>query len=255
LTVSKDPPGDAYRAYPMSAVVVQDTQSLTTTVTVTTLAKAADCRMLIEALDPLNWKEFSDAFREVQYVEEGAQGWEPVATPPAPGDWSAPGENGGRIDRDLLLRELVKVPSGLSPTVVAEFENILRITLHESPEDEPELLPDRNVVAAKLTYSLFRSLNSRYLWDERPGGILLDQGFIKVRPLGKDGQTWRVTIRKVLRFADRTPSSWDDTPLQFGESLNYLTPAALSWWLQSDMYAAARYAQREADNPGEEPSQ
>ena len=87
------------------------------------------------------------------------------------------------------------------------------------------------------------SCESRYLWDARAGGILLDQGFIKARPVGSDGKTWRVTIRKVLRFADRTPSSWGDTPLQFGESLNYLAPAALSWWLQSDLYAAERHAE------------
>jgi hypothetical protein len=221
-------PYKAYRVFPTSAVVVQDSQNLTTTVTVTTLVRAESRDLITKALDPQNWPEFSDAFREVQYVKDAPTRFT-VAASPELGAWHTAGDG-------LLLREVVAIPSGLSPTVVARFENVLNITFRESPDD-------KHAGGATLTYSLYRSVNSRYLWDVRPGGILLDQGYIKVRPLGaSDNKTWRVTIRKVVRFADRTPASWGDTPLQFGQSLNYLAPAALNWWLQSQMYLAAGYA-------------
>jgi hypothetical protein len=222
-------PYKAYRVFPTSAVVVQDSQNLTTTVTVTTLVRAEGREAITKALDPQNWPEFSDAFRKVQYVRDAQTGFT-LTESPRLGAWRT-------TDHRRLLREVVAIPSGLSPTVVARFENILYITFRESPDDD-------HAGGATLTYNLYRSVNSRYLWDERPGGILLDQGYIKVRPLGaSDNKTWRVTIRKVVRFADRTPASWGDTPLQFGQSLNYLAPAALNWWLQSQMYLAAGYAE------------
>jgi hypothetical protein len=229
----KQEPDAKYRVFPTSTVVVQDSQNLTTTVTVTTLVKAADRRVITKALDPQNWQKFSDAFHTVDYVEDAPTGFKKLVQSPEAGEWCKKDKKGELKDNELLLREVVKVPSGLSPTVIARFDNILRIVLHESQSEE-------GGGSAKLTYSLYRCLNSRYLWDERPGGILLDQGYIKVSALG-NGKAWRVSIRKILRFADRTPASWADTPLQFGQSLNYLTPAALSWWLQSDMYNAERY--------------
>jgi hypothetical protein len=232
-----------YRVLPTSLVVVQDSQNFTTTVTVTTLVQAADRGVITKALDPQNWQAFSDAFHEVDYVEDAPRGFKKLTQSPKAGEWCKKPERGRQEDNRLLLREVVEVPSGLNPTVIARFENILRIVLHEGPVDE-------GGGNARLTYSLHRCLNSRYLWDERPGGILLDQGFIKVSPLG-NRKTWRVSIRKILRFADRTPASWADTPLQFGQSLNYLTPAALSWWLQSDMYNAERYV-RDTRDQGEE---
>ena len=50
--------------------------------------------------------------------------------------------------------------------------------------------------------------------------------------------SWRVTSKKSLRFSDRTPYSngpgWSD----FGELLNYLTPAALTWWVETERTAS-----------------
>ena len=234
---------DGYRIYPTSSVVVQDSHNLTTKVTVTTLVRATSAEEIRKTLDPQNWQKFSDAFRVVRYVEDTATGFKEVADNPDTGAWGDVDKKGKPCPREMKLREVVQVPSGLSSTVIAEFENILRITLSQGKLGKDD-------GSADLTYSLYRSCTSRYLWDERPGGILLDQGFIKVRPLGDE--TWRVTVRKILRFADRTPASWADTPLQFGQSLNYLAPAALSWWLQSDMYNAERFTHgdRAADGTG-----
>lgn len=213
----------ALTAYPTAAVVVQDNQTLTTTVTVTTLVNACDLKTVTEALDPLNWKKYSDAFHRVFYVDtDGSRFTEIPAVAREPGIWDKA--------RDVLLEERVRVPSGLNPSVIAEFRNILSLNFDWQPDVEAHR------PCATLTYRLYRSIRSRYLWDARPGGILVDEGYIKIRWIARNA--WRLTVRKVLRFADRTPQSWGDTPLQFGQSLNYLTPAALSWWLQSDMYNA-----------------
>jgi hypothetical protein len=79
-------------------------------------------------------------------------------------------------------------------------------------------------------------MSSVVLWDARPGGILVDQGYIKIRPLSED--RWRVTRRKVLRFSDRTPYD-NATPgwLDVGQTLNYLSPAALCLWMESETYS------------------
>jgi hypothetical protein len=210
-------------AYPTAAVVVQDNQTLTTTVTVTTLVQANDLETITTALDPQSWQDFSDAFHEVYYVGNDSTFEKAATLPRRAGIWDQA--------KHVLLREHVRVPSGLSPTVIAEFDNVLSLDFDW-----------RNDVAdphcgANLKYRLYRSIESRYLWDAQAGGILIDEGYIKVRLIARDA--WRLTVRKILRFADRTPLSWGDTPLQFGQSLNYLAPAALSWWLQSDVYSAA----------------
>jgi hypothetical protein len=56
-----------------------------------------------------------------------------------------------------------------------------------------------------------------------------------VRPLAEN--TWRITSRKVLRFADRTPRVGASGWLDFGQILNYLAPAALTWWVESETYS------------------
>jgi hypothetical protein len=227
---------DKFVAYPTAAVVVQDTRTLTIRVTATSLVRAESLSEITTVLDPRNWWKWSDAFRRVRYVEETGQKLTPARNlPPA-----------GTSTQNAKLFEEVEIMSGLSPTPIANFENVLSVDLDvNKPGTE-----------ADLTFELWRSIRSRYLWDERPGGILLDEGFTRVRPVyptgnaGVDGngKVWRVTARKTLRFADRTPASWGDTPLQFGQSLNYLAPAALAWWLQSDIYNAARYASQERVN-------
>jgi hypothetical protein len=50
----------------------------------------------------------------------------------------------------------------------------------------------------------------------------------------------------VLRFSDRTPNSSAPGWLDFGEMLNYTTPAAVTWWLETDL-CSARCMQAAAD--------
>jgi hypothetical protein len=215
-------PRQTLRAYPAAAVAIQRTQTLTTTVTVTALVRAESLQQLTTVMDPENWDAFSDVFREVTYVRRIDREFTPIRVE-AP--WSSSPATGGG---DYLVEEHVQVPSGLSPSVIAEFVNVLRVTLER----------DDAKSTADLRFSLLRSKSSRYMWDEGPGGILIDEGDVRIRPMATN--VWRVTMRKTLRFADRTPATANDTPMQFGQSLNFLAPAMLIWWVQSDLYNLRR---------------
>ena len=96
-----------------------------------------------------------------------------------------------------------------------------------------------------LGFSLCRSISSDVLWDSRRGGLMLNEGYMRVRPLG--GGRWRITSRKLLRFSDRTPytgaSGWAD----FGEMLNYLAPTALSWWVETETYSLGQRTEHDLD--------
>ena len=59
--------------------------------------------------------------------------------------------------------------------------------------------------------------------------------YLVARPVGRNDR-WRVTTRKVLQFSDRAPYSNPTGGMDFGQLLNYLTPAAVTWWLESDFY-------------------
>lgn len=227
-------PSTGLVVYPTAAVIVQDVPTLRVSVTATTFVHADSLDAIVTVIDPQNWDKWGEAFKRVRYVTETADGdYEDLAKRPEPGR---------PLDESMLLREEVEFRSGQSSTVIAEFDNVLSVLLTRDDDNH----------RADLTFRLWSSISSRYLWDGRPGGILVDEGFTKVRPLlpqterekyadyAPTADVWRVTVNKVLRFADRTPASWDDTPLQFGKSLCYLAPAALTWWLQSDIYNAAR---------------
>jgi len=47
-----------------------------------------------------------------------------------------------------------------------------------------------------------------------------------------------MTVRKVLKFSDRTPYSSAPGWLDFGQMLNYLAPASITWWLETELYSA-----------------
>ena len=63
---------------------------------------------------------------------------------------------------------------------------------------------------------------------------------MRVVPLG--GNRWRITSRKLLRFSDRTPYSGTNGWTDFGQMLNYLAPAALSWWVETETYSLGKRA-------------
>jgi hypothetical protein len=212
-----------------SCIVRQDTNTLTTTATVTTLAQA-NLEQLFELIDPLAWHKNSDVIQETYYV---ADPWDPHTKDPdqSPGPFKRPGR---------LLFENISVGFGFDEDVHSGgFTNVL--TLDKFTKD-----PQTGIT---LPFRLCRSVDSRIFWDARAGGILIDGGFIQARPVlvgsaPDDGEAvpiknrWRVTTRKVLRFSDRTPYASAPGLLDFGQLLNYLVPAAVTLWLETDFYGS-----------------
>jgi len=184
---------------------------------------------LFEVIDPLAWHKNSDVIQDTYYV---ADPWDPQTK--HPDQSSAPFEPPGR-----LLFENVSVGFGFDEDVHSGgFTNVL--ALDKFTKDSTGIM---------LPFRLCRSIDSRIFWDARAGGILIDGGFIQARPVlvgsaAQDDEAvaienrWRVTTRKVLRFSDRTPSSSAPGLLDFGQLLNYLVPAAVTLWLETDFYGS-----------------
>lgn len=204
--------------YPAAAVVRQDSRTLTTTVTVTALVRSK-FETLRRAADPQCWGCSSDVVTGTRYVRDAFDLTPPETATPAGKGWD---------DGPRLLEEDVNVSWGFDANSVGAFHNVLRVSRFAVKEEATTIDVD---------FRLSRSIDSRILWDRRPGGILIDEGFIKVRPIA--GDRWRLTTRKVLKFSDRTPDVHGPGWFDFGEMLNYLAPAALSWWLESELYSAA----------------
>ena len=196
-----------------SCVVRQDTNTLTTTATVTTLASGTSLDELRQLIDPLHWPENSRVIKDTHYVR-------------GPYDLS---ERAYGADERIfsepprLLYEDVRVGWGLDNLQRGGFRNVLTIGSFNA---------DKTGIA--LPFRLCRSIDSRILWDFRPGGILIDGGYLVARPVGIE--RWRVTTCKVLQFSDRAPYSTPTGGMDFGQLLNYLTPAAVTWWLETDFY-------------------
>jgi hypothetical protein len=154
-------------------------------------------------------------FRSTQYVDD------PISL--RQDHRAAPGG-----DDSQLLREKVAFTWGVDSDESGEFDTVLNTTYKA-------LDP-----VVTLKFSLCRSISSRVLWDDRAGGLVLDDGFIIAHPIS-DG-IWRVTSRKMLRFSDRTPGLSRPGWLDQGRLLNYLAPAGMRWWIESETYSLASVA-------------
>jgi len=200
--------------FPVSSIIQQDSKTLTTRSTVTTLVES-EFDPMNRAIDPQSWSASSDIIQSAMYVN-GPFDLTELAEPPPIGQ----GYRGSRF-----LHEHAAVSWGIGDMQQGEFSNVLNVE-HTVGRDQ----------FISLKFSLCRSEQSTFLWDRnRPGGIQLDEGFIKVRSLGSG--RWRVTRQKVVRFSDRTPYVNAPGLLDLGEMLNYLAPTALSWWLESETYS------------------
>jgi hypothetical protein len=208
-----------------SCIVRQDTNTLTTTATVTTLVKT-DFDVLKKQIDPLGWPACSDVIEHTGYLEDPFDMGSEIPDLPV----------GVAFDEPRFLFERVGVHWGLDDVQTGEFRNVLAV-------DRFSVNEERKTIT--LPFRLYRSIDSRILWDERAGGILIDGGYILVRPVG-DGRS-RVTSRKVLKFSDRTPYSNAPGWLDFGEMLNYLAPASVAWWLETELGSADCTRYRKAD--------
>lgn len=211
----------ALTVLPVTSVVAQNTATLATKATVTTIV-TGEFEQLRRVTDPLAWACSSDVVQSCRYVADPF---------PDSGAAAAPqGELGMGFDGARLLEEQASLSWGEGNDQHASFHNILRV--QHSVVDQPQR---EYPVGVDIRFSLSRSVESAVLWDRQPGGLLANQGYLKVRPLGN--RSWRVTSQKNIRFSDRTPSSrargWSD----FGQLLNYLAPTALSWWVETETYS------------------
>ena len=142
----------------------------------------------------------------------------------------------------LYLDERAKVSWGGDPNQEGRFHNVLNILTKYMYDNR-----DEDHAYVDVDYSLCRSIDSKILWDERAGGLLVNQGFIRIRPLGN--RRWRVSMRKEVRFSDRTPYASAAGWLDFGELVNYFAPAVLTWWLECETYSLADIASSTSAQP------
>jgi hypothetical protein len=201
--------------YPVSSVIRQNTRTLATTATVTTIVKG-DFDTLCTALDPRNWPLGNDVVTRTRYVGDSF-----LRTPVSEDEWPPTGEGYAEA---RYLEETAELMWGGDPSQRASFENVLLIHPYSVRKD---------VGIIDLYFSLGSSVRSRVLWDARAGGLLLDYGYIKARRLTED--RWRVTRRKTVKFSDRTPYANGRGWLDVGQMLNYLAPAGLTYWLENDI--------------------
>lgn len=204
---------------PASSVTVQDGRALTTVVTVTALIKTKNLSCVSIGLDPQCWMVCSDAFESSGYLDvDDRKTPRPRAEHRLGRAYSDP--------KERLIEERVRIVWGTSAQELGSFHNLLNARLRVRDDKFP--------ASVSLDFDLHRCISSRVLWDVRPGGILLDEGYARARQVANG--LFRVTVRKTLRFSDRTPyrggAGWHD----LGQLLNLLAPAAMSWWLESEMY-------------------
>jgi hypothetical protein len=210
--------------YPICSVIRQDTQNLVTSATATSVV-GGTFEDISDVLNPANWAAAGSIIDAAQFVDDPFDLREVAPTRFGNGE---PG----------LLRECAQISWSGKPEQQAKFQNVLNVLSStrdpRSEVDESDAMSQQELRTAEVRYNLCRSIESTVLWDHRVGGLLVDQGFIKLRPLG--GHKWQVTLRKEVQFSDRTPyvggRGWRD----FGQLANYLAPSTLACWLESETF-------------------
>jgi hypothetical protein len=221
---------------PAAASITQESDTLITRVTVTALVQC-DFAVVAVASDPQCWDERSDVVVGTGYVR-GSYDLRPLAAEPQPGRAIVRPNS----DPPLMLEEHVRISWGFDEMSAGTFHNVLRI---------PRLQIDPAAGTIAVDFALARSIDSRILWDQRPGGIIVDQGYLRLEPIAGVDHRWRLTSHKTLLFSDRTPNASGPGWTDFGQLSNYLAPAALSWWLESEMLSNTHenYQRLAKENP------
>jgi hypothetical protein len=188
-------------------------------------------------IDPLRWPKSSSVIKKTKYVR-------------GPFDLrkhKLRRQRAGLQRTAPALYEDVRVNWGLDDLQKGGFRNVLVIDrFHVTPEG-----------GVSLPFKLSRSIDSRMMWDSRPGGLLIDGGYLVARPLrtqrddNEEPKHWRITTRKVLQFSDRAPYSNPAGGMDFGQMLNYLAPAAVTWWLETDFYSSTALGKSRKTPPGD----
>jgi hypothetical protein len=208
-------PADAtVNVFPAASITVQETDTLMTHVTVSALVSHLPFERLRVALDPRSWRD--DVFRTTRFVR-GPFDLEPLDPPPPLGD---PGP------APRMFEESVVLLWGREDEEGGSCRNVLRMS---------RLDFDATRARIDVEFELCRSVSSRLLWDVRAGGLLADAGYSLARDVCAVPGLWRVTTHKTLLWSNRLPYA-SGAGHDFGEALNYLSPALVCWWLESEMY-------------------
>lgn len=205
--------------FPAASISVQDTDTLMTHVTVTALVARSTFDDVALGIDPQSWAVCSDVFRSTRYVHGPL---DLVALDPAP----TPGRPG---PAPRMLEEDVVFLHGRDDLEAGSCINVLRFGRLDFA---------REAGTIDIEYELCRSVSSRLLWDVRAGGLLVDGGYGIVRPVSEREDAgavgfWRMTTHKTMLWSDRQPYT-TSAENDFGNALNYLAPANIAWWLESE---------------------
>jgi hypothetical protein len=221
-----EPPANVF---PAAAITVQDTDSLMTHVTVTALVSDQPFEKLCVAMDPQCWSDGSEAFRMTRYVK-GPFDLVALDPPPPLGD---PGP------APRMLEEQVVLLWGREDEEGGSCRNVLRMN---------RLDFDAAAARIDVEFDLCRSVSSRLLWDVRAGGLLADSGYSLARDVCDVPGLWRVTTHKNVLWSDRLPYA-SGAGREFGEIMNYLSPAITCWWMETELYTHASSASTATSDP------
>jgi hypothetical protein len=214
------PVGNGSMILPAASITTQDTDSLTTHVTVSALVAGNTFAALRSAMDPQSWGAVSGSLWTTGYVQGP---FDLVPPDPYP-------ERGDPGPAPKMLEETVVILWDREQREVSSAHNVIRLD---------RLDFDASTATIDVEYELCRSIDTRLMWDVRSGGMLLDDGFSVARPVGPvpaPGQAgvWRVTSTKSELFSDRAPYT-SGAGHVFGEALNLLAPAVVGWWLEMEL--------------------
>lgn len=209
--------------YPSCTSIVQDARTMLTRVTTTSIVKGP-FKAIVDAIDPAHWARSSDIIQVSRYVRDPISR-KPVKTPP--GARQSPDQD-VHSPRPRFLEEDVLTSWNPAGDQRATYHNVLNVLVSTRSKR----------MQANVTYNLCRSVNSAVLWDDGPGGLLLDEGYIKLRPLvGRD--MWRLTMRKQVEFGDRFGAGNRPIPGDLLQTVSYLAPAFISLYVECAMNSVA----------------
>jgi hypothetical protein len=222
---------DNSECLPMDTTCVACLDGKTWDTTVTATARVPrPIEELAVVLDPRSWHRCgSSVFKDIQIMEFDPtvpEQWKIIKHPNLPrlGEpWSTIRKSPG--DPELGLFEQVIIGATATDGFVAEFRNILNITLTKSLRN-----PNPQDDEIRLTFSLNTPLSSTLFGQEMAGGLVNDEGFGRaVRDQLSPADWTRVTMKKIVQFRDLTDNGG---AFDYGELLNYIAPGLSCLWLE-----------------------
>ena len=214
-----------------SCIVRQDTNTLTTTATVTTLAPETTLDELAKLIDPLRWPKSSSVIKTTKYV----------ARPLGPRTAKVRRQRAGHSTATAPAVRGRPRELGVGRSSEGRFQERPG---HRSFPRSPE-------GGVSLPFKLCRSIDSRIMWDSparrhahrrriprRPGRCALSETATR-NPIRATGGSPRA---RCCSSATEPRTRTRRAGCDFGQMLNYLAPAAVTWWLETDFYSSRPWA-------------